>query len=736
MAESLGLLRRDEVEQVLRRKFGMVPCQRWQALLGRAEKPLTNSGFDSWGQDHSGTLRSFVCLAQFRERGVHLSDEWRRRRRRSRMRRRCVGVIELTTAERAATVGRVPTSASAGGGLQYGSLDTLSENLDLPNDWRVSDGTLPELAASLAEVCDGDEVDSSRLLFPAPSRKDALGESNATPLAAISRMEETDEVLYFFLEAAVSANMCMEHTLVVAALSKVVGTVKPVRPKVSETYRIKCSVRRESSSCDWLEVALLPSDENVSLLGKRSASHRRASDCEVRTRSNSFLNTYSSRLSNVSSTGLPSGLTIPAVEARSSDDHILDPASSSEIEVHEAVQMGKALIPFARLQHALQIVGTGLSLDLHGLSQLPIAVEQASCCTVILGGEEGWSNAQLAATSARVYFFPGHCQADSWMWNVTLGAATRVMDYASTEIVETEERKAVQHHLQLVETVEVIGGESSLAGTQSTFEKSVDDMESSRYEGGEITRNECKSVRFRFPPSFPVHAMCRSFALAGEGLSAMLHLISQATMLPRVGSGGAGYAIGSFSPIHIALRDASCGHVVLLTHSAFSATLISSAERPGLVLIPQPGVATCPVAVRELEASVRKHLDLRALLHGLSRIVPVLAVVAQTVPGVGRGTGTPDSGEGARGKTPEQFVLTAVSPACFVLSSRLVRSTLEKSMPPRPVLTLMIEAGERVRVSSKQSKSKSKGDVVVNTATLRDLLLDWIASKSVCNSVS
>lgn len=726
LTESLALLLREEVQTVWRSALGMVPCQRWQALLGRADTVLTDAGMDSSVQDGFGTLRSFVCLGQFREEGVQLSDEWRRRRRSGRLRRRGPGVIELTTAERAATTGRIPLTIPDGAILSPSVVNPLSDSLGLSTDWHHGDDGLPGLAASLVDVSDADDLDISKLFMRAKGPRDSPGEKDGNVLPACGVLEDTGEEIFFFLEVAVTASMRVKHILIVASLPTAAGAGPSRRPKVDETYDIRPCSPQALSSYASLEVALLPAEtvaginERASLLGKRSASRSRASDSKRRDETNGHGSALLSHnypscdgppfAKRMASTALSGAL------SAASDSELfclpIDPASSLEaIHAHEAAQLGKCLIPYARLQHALTRVGTGISLDLHSLTQLPSPLCQVSYCTVLLGGEEGWSSAHLAATVAIVRFLPGHSQADSWEWKVTLSSATQLMDYISPGIGKKNEYGAIHEHLSLLENVEI--------GPSSSVVKPEDGIRKSGYEPAEgHTTRHGKFVRFRFPASFSVHAMCRSFALAGEGLTAMLHLTSQAAKLLQSDEGGGGYGVVSFSPMHLVLREFSSRHVVLLTHSAFSASCIGSSEPPALVLIPQPQVPTCPAALRELEASVRKHLDLSALLHGISRIIPALAVVARVVPGVGQGTDTPASGD-------HNFGLSALSPACFVLSDRSAQQTL----------TLVVEAAGRVRVTGQTGKA-GKDDVLVDASGLQDLLLEWIApTRAQCDAV-
>lgn len=663
-----------------------------------------------------------MCLGQFREKGVRLSDEWRRRRRSGRLRLTGPGEIELTTAERAATPGRIPTvtqDATWGPAVHPGS-----HTFGLGSDWHRGDGALPGLAASLAAVSDADELDGPKPFLQSKGNGVSPGEQNCTGSASGGVPEDTDEDLSFFLEVEVSPNMRVKHTLVVASQPTSAGACASPRPSprptVDETYDIKPSSLRAAFPDCSLEAALLPADPissvdgQASLLEKRSSSRLYASDGggwdETVGRSATLSHNHlapdgpplAKRMSITALSGAHCAASLPET-----CDSRQDPATSLEaIHAHETAQLAKGLVPFARLQHALTKVGTGLSLDLDSLTQLPSPFCPVSSCAVLLGGEEGWSSAQLAANFAVVRFLPGHSQADSWEWKVTLGSTTQLMDYVPVDMKKSSDRGVVLEHLSLLENVE-IGRSPHVLGAAGEIRNS-----------GHV--QDQKFIRFRYPASFSVHAMCRAFALAGEGLSAMWHLTSQAAKLLRADAGGGGYSVVSYSPIHVALRDFSSRHMVLLTHSAFSSTCIGCAERPGLVLIPQPEVPTCPAALRELEASVKKHLDLNALLHGLSRTLPALEVVARVVPGVGRGIDTPDGDDG-------NFLLSAVSPACFVLSKLSARGAQRDSCSRGRDLTLMVQAQGRVRVSG---QGEGKEDVTVDASGLRDLLLEWIASNT------
>lgn len=646
MGESFGLLRRGEVEHSFRRALGVVPHARWQALLGRTDIGVKYGGAGFSRVDSSGTLRSSVRLSQFREEGVSMSQEWRKRARNYRIRRRGASAIELTRAERAATVGQVATVAPAGVGLDLGGFSPNSS-------WQRGGGTFPALAASLAAISDcgdgpGADDDDDDVKTPPPGNP----------------LDETGEVLSFFLEVGITGSLDVEHTVISSALSTAGQTRKSLRQVVGETYQLFPCQPLSGLPCGSLEAALLPSEPPPVLGAKRAASCLDPPDLEG------------------------------TVEAAQS-------------QLHTAVQMYHRLVPFARLQHGLLRVGSGLSLDFRELTHFSGETQQVPHCAVFLAGEHGWSSPEVAATSARVTFFAGHTQADTWEWDVALGPTSSLMEYVGAGAAKGEDpgtsarREAVYEQLPLVQHFEIL---SSLHGQE---------------EEGSSTTAGGKHVKFRFPLPFSVHAMCRSFALAGEGLAAMHTLAAQASKLRQIQSGSTGYRVVSCSPVHVAMHDSGLDHVVVLTHSAFSARHISSAERPGLVLISWPKVPTCPAAMRELEASVRKHRDLNALLHGLSRTVAVLAVVSGVVPGVGVAGGV----HGDRSPAGGGVVLTAVSPARFVLSATSVKNLQGESPPPKPALTLVIEAGGQVRVSRVGEK-----DVVADTGVLRGLLLEWIAS--------
>lgn len=733
MAESLRLLRREEVERVWRCSFGMMPGQRWQALLGRADTVLTNVGAPVAVNDGLSTLRSLVCLSQFREEGVRLSDEWRRRRRDDRLRRRGLGVIELTCAERAATGSQGPPEVSVGGTLSHNTLDPLPRSLGLRNALLIADGALPGLAASLVEGSDVEDVDAPR---PPLRQRGNKGEKSGSDVDGFSKVQGTDEHLSFFLEAAVTANMSMEHTLIVAALSTVAEAGPSLRPKVCETYQIRPLPPQASSSFDSLEAALPPYDlasavgRQGSIVVKRSATWASGGDVANGTNvdgsvtlTGNIAGPEGSPVAKRAAIATPAG----GCAASPRSAYCCAPApsttSSEIIQVREAVQIAKDLIPFARLQHALTRVGTGILLELGSLTQRASPLRKVSQSAVLLEGEKGWSSPQLAATSAHVRSLHGHSQACSWEWHVSLSSTTQVANHGSAGSPRINEQAAVHQHLPLVLSTEIAADTADDCFQDDIHTKADGSGPGGNHEGRSTGGR--KFIRFRFPASFSVHAMCRSFALAGEGLTAMLHLFSQAAELMQGGEGTEGYGVLSCSPMHVALRDFGCGHVVLLTHSAFSAAHISSARRPGLILISQPDRSTCPAALSELEASIRKHLDLRALLHGLSLSIPVLEVVASVVPGVGQGDFA------AVGDVGSDFLLSAMSPACYVLSDRSAPEATEASPSPRPALMLMSEAGGCVRVSGWGSK-----DAVADAAAFRELLLEWIASTPAsCNAV-
>ncbi|CAM9413292.1 unnamed protein product [Laminaria digitata] len=795
MLECFGLLRRGEVEHVLRRVFGTVPHERWQALLGRTTGSATSgvgtvattgavdAGLDFRSSNYGSTRRTFVRLGQFVEGGVRLSDEWRGRSGSYHPRRRRAGGIQLTKAERAATRGQAQTAEPAGLGLGLNSTVPVPQSVDLvgTSDWKLGGGALPSLAGSLVGGYDGGVGVgggmATRPLLPGTSLRNGhvQGASGLTILPADNTFEETGEVLSFFLEVGVTASLSVEHTLITAALSTAERARFSLRPVVGETYQLIPLQAQGASPCGSLEAALLPPELPPPLGSKRSASLMDVDEGGLRATGSTEPKHFTqdalgrelgldngsrpAKKAALSGVGLsrvpfPRPLSQPSVAAA---DPLAGAASTSIL--YEAVHICDRLVPFARLQHALLRVGTGLSLDFHQLTRFSGAVRQGQAprpqaqsqaqphCAVFLAGESGWSSGEVSALSAKVSFFAGHTQADRWEWDVTLGLSTMLVDYqyAAGDVDKGEDeaavsvRSIVHEHLPLVKHIDIGTLDGSVAGAH--VERS---MSGGGYGGGNGYPGSGKVVKFRFPPDFSVHVMCRSFALAGEGLTAMHTLAAQATKLLQAGGGdasaaagadaagaaaaGGGYRVVSSSPIHVALRDSVSDHVVLLTHSSFSAKHISSAQRPGLVLIPLPNVPTCPAAMRELEAAVRKHRDLGALLHGLSWTVPILAVVALAVPGVGSGEGVVEA-DSRSSHASHTFVLTVVSPACFVLSARSPQKPPGKALEAKEkakakaAVTLMVEAKGQVRVSGVGRK-----EAVVDTAALRDMLLEWIAS--------
>lgn len=739
MAESFGLLLRGEIEHVLRSSFGMAPHQRWQALLGRADPGLMDAGVDSSRLDSggSGTLRTYVCLSQFREDGVRLSDDWRRRSSSYRIKRRGASAIRLTKAERAAVVDEVSSAGEAG--VEVGPNLTVPipyNSVGITGDRHMSEGTQPALPPSLPEEYHGIGKVSMRPLLPRTGYGDNTGTNIVNALGNL--LEETGEVLSFFLEVAVTESLDVDYKLITAAISTTKRTRNSLRHVVAETYRImpyQLTIPAASKRGS-LEAVLLPSEPTLTMGVKRSASCIDGGDLEPLgltmrdARAASFEHVsfhqndngvrsakkvaFSSGLSErpVSSGRLGSSGTCPGPENGS---------PQAQAQLHKVLQVCHRIMPFARLQHAMFRVGTRLSLDFDDLTQYSGRLRQASPCVVVLAGEGGWSSREVAATSATVSFFAGHTQADRWEWEVSLGSRTLLMDYVATRVADTEDRETVaireatKQYLPLVQHVEVVSVDTRADGAHVEMGKGVIHTE-------EGTTGWGKYARFCFPPRFSVHAMCRSFALAGEGLATMQTLTAQATKFQQNGWEGEGYRVVSCSPIHVVMHDSRLNHVVFLTHSAFSVKHIESAKRPGLVLISLHEVPTCPAAMQELEAAVRKHHDLAALLHGLSRTVPVLAVVADIVPGVGDGAATNGERECPR---LGEFLLAAVSPACFVISSRSARSSKElPSVAPQSrsaALTLDVLGGGHVRVSGVGRK-----DVTVDITAFRVLLLEWI----------
>lgn len=539
----------------------------------------------------------------------------------------------------------------------------------------------------------------------------------------------TTKVLSFFLEIGIAENLDLEHTLLVVGPPKTGSARRSLRQAVEQTYPLHVHGISYNTTSYFPTEMSAQDAQQVSLLGKRAAS---LTEGRQSGRGVGLVGTEDDTRPVGSPGGSPRrSLDIAQRGVKSNSRWWLDDVSKMsvvELKGHEemedglysAVCMAKRVIPFARLQHALLrlSINTAISLDIQSLTQSwEAGVEPPSCAVELLVGEDGgWSSPEVAADSAKVKFYGGHVESDRWEWDVMLRPGTMIMDYAgpgqsvggtsslhgrkaALELVR-KELPLVQHTFVTSKAPETAAGPVSTNGPEKRFGK---------------------RIKFRFPTLFSVDEMCRSFALSGEGLAAMRTLAAQAADLqPSVGADpGVGYGVLSFSPIHVAMHDPCTDHLVILTHSAFSGRRIASQDRTGLVIVPVgDDIPTCPVVMQELEAAVTKHSDLRALLHGLSRTIPVLAAVSHVIPGVG---GTYSFGFGQRNRTGSsaegEFVLAPVSPACFVLSSRFKTKN-------RPPLTLILQAGGGVRVAGLVDRE----EVVVNVSGLQDLLIEWIAA--------
>lgn len=639
-----------EVEQNLGCFFGLVPHQRWQALLGR-----TNArGRDSLQATSTNVESSFQierttsCLIQqFREdKGYH--------------------------------------------GGYWAPIDSKKIRLGP----RASETRT--VIASTIEDSNG------------AGRSGSQPPCVESPMSAACQLNvETTKVLSFFLEIGVAENLELEHTLLVAVLAKP-GSLRHV---VEQTYPLHV----HGTDISYSATSYFPTQDTqqVSLLGKRVASLRegRQSGRDVG---------LVREEDNTGPIGNPGGnlrrsLDIAQQGVNSKSHWWLDELESheeTEDGLYSAVCMAKRLVPFARLQHALLrlSINTAISLDIQGLTQSwDVGIEPPSCVVQLLVGEgRGWSRPEVAAESAKVKFYGGHVKPDRWEWDVMLRPDTRIIDYAGPgqDVSGTSSvLELVWKELPLIHhTVVAATAPETSAGPVST---------------NESEKSFGKCIKFRFPPLFSVDEMCRCFALSGEGLAAMSTLAAQAADLQPIRGvdPGVGYGVLSFSPIHVAMHDPCSNHLVILTHTSFSGRRIASKDRTGLIIIPVgDDIPTCPAVMQELEAAVTKHSDLRALLHGLSRTIPVLAAVSHVVPGVGSSVDAEQrnsTGSMAKG----EFVLAPVSPACFVLSSRFKTKN-------RPPLTMIIQADGDVRIAGLGDRKEA----VVNVSGLQDLLNGWIAA--------
>ena len=745
MAECFGVLRRAEIEDILRRGLGLVPHQRWQALLGRRNAERRNvMPAIGWNAESVFRNATYSLIQQFREyegcrgcrecRGFRILGYLERKGGPGREGNE-VGLMSMSTLT-LPEAKRVATTASPPGEVTEPSRGAvgppLSTSSVVPDLHHVGPGVLPTVAATMVEDSNRGEGSNSQppRAFPTCS------------LRACQLGRETSEVLSFFLEIGITENLELEHTLLVAGLlTTATGPGRySLRRAVKETYTLDVKVNPGTGRGSYLPTGTPTTDsQQFALLGKRSASYMESGQVErsaglITDEAIPTLSPGKGVSQSVASATQLQELQEPDYINRWLLDDVTNVTNMSKVELvshegteaelHKVVRMAKRFIPFARLQHVVLrlSVGTALSLDIQGLARsLESPVGPLSCAVdLFLGGKEGWSSPEVAAESASVKFSGGHVEAEYWEWDVTLGPGTMLMDYSGPDhgVGEAARLHRARIALELVK--------KKLPLIEHTFVGAL------KAPGDAVGMEHCgkslgKHIKFRFPPLFSIRAMCRSFALSGEGLAAMRTLAAQAIELQRSkgcdSGGGGGYSVLSCSPIHVAMHDPLSDHVVVLTHSAFLVEHISSQERAGLVLMPLPDdVPTCPAAIQELQAAVSKHGDLRGLLHGLSRTIPVLMAVSRVVPGVASVAGAPGSfGFGRSCSSAEgEFVLEPVSPACFVLSAR-------PKTEMRPPLTLMIEASGLVRVTGLVDR---KEDVVVNTAVLQDLLLEWIATGS------
>lgn len=639
-----------EVEQNLRCYFGLVPHQRWQALLGRTDARSRDSiqATNTNATNVECPFRIATCclIQQFRDKCYHGGY-------------------------------RAPKDSKH---IRLGS--------------RVSETIQGQfVAASTIKASNGTERSCSQ-----PPCVDS-------PMSTACQLNvETAQVLSFFLEIGVAENLEVEHTLLVVVLSKTgslrhaveqtyplpVHGISSSAPSYFTTQDVPVLGKRMASLMEGRQSGLVRAEDNTRSIGNRGGNLRRSLDTAqqgVNSKSRWWLDELESH-------------------------------EETEDGMYSALCMAKRIIPFARLQHALLrlSINPAISLDIQGLTQSwEVGIEPPSCAVELLVGEgRGWSSPEVAAESAKVKFYGGHVEPDRWEWDVMLRPDTMIMDYAGpgqgvSEASNMHGRKAV---------LELVWKELPLVHHTVVASKALETS------AGPVSTNESekrfgKCIKFRFPPLLALDEMCRCFALSGEGLAAMHTLAAQAADLQSITGvdPGVGYGVLSFSPIHVAMHDSSSDHLVILTHSAFSGRRIASQDRTGLVMIPVGDeIPTCPAVMQELEAAVTKHSDLRALLHGLSRTIPVLSAVSHVVPGVGStmvaGKRNP-TGSLANG----EFVLAPVSPACFVLSSR----SKKKSRPP---LTLIIQAGGDVRIAGLGDRKEA----VVNVSGLQDLLHEWITA--------
>ncbi|CAM9103499.1 unnamed protein product [Discosporangium mesarthrocarpum] len=636
--EAFRWVRLEEIELDLRCRFGLMPHQRWQALLGKGNPSLQNRESQMQPDDTVTMSRTYSSLCEFREigLGVNAAD------------REPCGAFDRVT--------------------HYSSGRAVS-------------------------TCNGWSTLADR------TRKGDISKATSE-----TKGVRTGEIISFFVEFSVTGSLDLGATLVASAVPIVAtgaGHVS-VRPVVVGRYNVTAPKSSQSHTGGGSET----------VLGKRSSNGRLASEDTCQGRSSTL---GGSELTHVE------GHCVGGRETSATPTHAQSTTERSEAtegELDSILRLCHVLIPIVRLNRAFCKTGSGLMLKCEPLPSIGGSNSHSAWTQVVVPRPEAWSMPPLVARSLWVRYLPSHDHFNCWEWRVELGMATQLLKIIACGIVDVS---STPQHVEAAQLLPLLSGVTvAQAGTckGKPHEAIVNNQEA---EDDSKERDLGGQVYLLFPRQFPVYAMCMSMELAGEGLHSLLCLSSQAARLMRSDQNEASYRVVAVSPLHLALHHPGQGHVLLVSHSSFCAERVSSAESPGLVLIPSDSVPTCPAALLEIQVMLRKHLNLEVLLHNLSRVVPPLADLARVVPGVGLGEGA-EPVDQLCGSWKVEFLLMARNPFSYTLSYTCIPTHGHSMQLQKGNVEINLDAEDKIRVCD------STGERLLESQSLKEFASQMVSN--------
>ncbi|CAM9108943.1 unnamed protein product [Choristocarpus tenellus] len=613
LREAFGLLLLEEVDKVLCQRYGLVSHHRWQVLIDREVRPPSGDKENHQGDGISS--RTLTSLHQFREVGVN--------------------DLKPPFMGQSNTWGSDCRPLELGGGGSWGmSMSPMLSETDLGEKTISVGGTVSK------------------------NRAMSFGALDPTAAKGDVRVGET---LTFFVEFSVTANLDVEAILIATASPTETNDIVPrsvvpavvARHEVASFRNLPHTIQASGSN------SILEAGDGSVTLGKRASTPGELSglECHQRTANGNHRGKRLALSGNRETKQvMPSIFCTPSAET--------SVAVSTEEEIDSILQSCHCLIPLVRLERALARLGSRVSLKRSSLPEF----NGANQFLVLMPRPATWSAFPLLVETVEVKCLSSHDHLHTWEWHLHLGAGSHIFNERKTEAVRARHVAVAatdaQIHFPLLSGITI---KKHKARRMEVSDANEEGNEMAPHRLDAIPGEQRGIITLVFPRCFSVYSMCMSMEFAGEGLCAMLSLTEQATDLPNLLPNNAGYRVVASSVLHVSLCHITTGHVILVSHSAFSADHMCSGQPPGVVVIPSSSVPTCPVAILEVQSMLRKQMNLKDFVLLVSKMVPPLAELASVIPGVGCGVGAAPVHD-QNGFSGVDFLLTAQSPVSYTLT--------------------------------------------------------------------